>query len=381
MRLCVIAGTFHPEPGGPPTYLYHLLPALLERGLEVSVITYGETHDPADYPYPVTRLTRQVSIPRRLLAFIREVFNQGRRADLLFVSDYGFPAVVANLFLRKPLTMKIVSDFAWEFCSRHGWTELQVLDFQTARHSLRVRLVRAVERWYARQADQVIVPSQHVERLVRGWGVAPQKLQVIYNALPHDLSLTPPKAQARQELGWPPNVPILVTAGRVAEVKRVDVQLRALAQLDQGHLFIIGDGPERAEYEQFAGELGLADRVTFTGAWSHDRALMAIRAADIFVLSSSTEGLSHVLLEAMQLDTPRIASNVGGNPELIADQVDGLLVPYEDVDALAGALLDLLDHPDRRQELAQSALNRVNDFSWEALVNKTEALLREVANA
>ncbi len=381
MRLCVIAGTFHPEPGGPPTYLYHLLPALLERGLEVSVITYGETHDPSAYPYPVTRLTRQVSIPRRLLSFIREVFRQGRQADLLFVSDYGFPAAVANLFLRKPMVMKIVSDFAWEFCSRHGWTDLQVLDFQTAQHPLRVRLVRAIERWYARQADQVIVPSQHVGRLVRRWGVAPQKLQVIYNALPHDLSLTPPKDQARQELGWPSDVPILVTVGRVAEVKRIDIQLHVMAKLSQGHLYIIGDGPERSEYEQLAGQLSLADRVTFTGAWSHDRALLAIRAADVFVLSSRTEGLSHVLLEAMQLGTPRIASDVGGNPELITDQVDGLLTPYEDVEALTSALQDLIDHPDRRQELARNALNRAEEFSWETLVNQTEALLREVTNA
>jgi glycosyltransferase involved in cell wall biosynthesis len=381
MRLCVIAGTFHPEPGGPPTYLYHLLPALLERGFEVSVITYGEIHDPSAYPYPVTWLTRQTSIPLRLLTFIRAVFKQGRQADLLFVSDYGFPAAVANLFLRKPMAMKIVSDFAWEFCSRHGWTDLQVLDFQTARHTLRVQLVRAVERWYARQADRVIVPSQHVERLVRGWGVNPKNLHVIYNALPHNLNLTPPKHQARQALGWPPDAPILVTVGRVAEVKRVDVQLRALARLDQGHLYIIGDGPQRAEYEQLADQLGPTDRVTFTGTWSHDQALLAIRAADVFVLSSRTEGLSHVLLEAMQLGTPRVASDVGGNPELITNQVDGLLVPYKDVEALASALQDLLDNPARREELAQNALKRAENFSWETLIDKTEALLREVADA
>ena len=383
MRLCVISGTFHPEPGGPPTYLYHLLPALMERGHAVSVITYGEPeqHDPAAYPYPVTRLTRRVSIPRRLLAFTREVMRQGRDADVLFVSDYGLPAALANLRLRKPLVIKIVADFAWEFASRHGWTDAPVDAFQTAHHPLPVRLLRVVQRWYVRQADAVIVPGRHVGRLVRGWGVAAERLHVIYNALPTVADDLPPAEEARRLLGWPLDEPVLVTVGRLAEVKRVDLQLRALAKMKRGRLFIVGEGPQRASLERLAGDLGLEDRVTFTGAWPHGRALLAIRAADVLVLSSRTEGLSHVLLEAMQLGTPCVATAVGGNSEVITDGEDGLLVPSEDVDALADALNVLLSDPQRRARMAARARENARRFSWERLVEQTEALLREVAHA
>jgi glycosyltransferase involved in cell wall biosynthesis len=389
MRLCVIAGTFHPEAGGPPTYLYHLLPALVERGHSVSVVTYGEADEsdpvdypaeyPAEYPYPVTRLSRRAPIPARLLAFTREVTRQGRGADVLFVSDYGLPAALANLRLRKPMVIKVVSDFAWEFAERHGWTSLPVAEFQSARHGPRVRLLRRVEGWYVSQADRVIVPSEHVGRLVRGWGVDEGKIRVIYNALPSEVGDLPTRAEARERLGWEADEPILVTVGRVAEVKRVDLQLRALARLERGRLAIVGDGPERPGLEALAGELGIAGRVTFTGALPHERALLAIRAADVFLLTSRTEGLSHVLLEAMQLGTPCVASAVGGNPEVIEDGVDGLLVPYGDVEALVAAVESLIDALARCRALAEAARRSVARFSWERLVDSTEALLCEVA--
>jgi len=89
MRLCVVSGTFHPEPGGPPTFLHRLLPELQARGHIVDVLTYGEADAPTEYPYRVTRISRRQSIPKRLLAFTREVSSVGRRADVFFVSDYG----------------------------------------------------------------------------------------------------------------------------------------------------------------------------------------------------------------------------------------------------------------------------------------------------
>jgi hypothetical protein len=69
LRIAVVTGTFHPEPGGPPTYLYHLLPELVARGHAIRVLTYGEADAPTDYPYAVQRISRRQRIPRRLVAF------------------------------------------------------------------------------------------------------------------------------------------------------------------------------------------------------------------------------------------------------------------------------------------------------------------------
>ncbi len=378
MHLCVIAGTFHPEPGGPPTYLYHLLPALMARGHTVQVITYGEAAPAEQYPYPIMRLSRRTSIPQRLLAFTRAIIRCGRAADALFVSDYGLPAALANLILGKPLVIKIVADFAWEFASRRGWTALPVVAFQTARHPARVRLVRSLQSWYARRADSVIVPGQHVAWLVQGWGVPPGRIHVILNALPAAMNDLPSRQEARRMLGWPEG-PALVTVGRLAEVKRIDLQIQALPQTPAARLVIVGDGPERSALERLAADLGVAERVTFTGALPHDRALLAIRAADLLVLSSQTEGLSHVLIEALRLGTPCVATAVGGNPEVIRDGVDGVLVPPGDPAALAAAVSKLLADPGRMAALAAAGPVSAERFSWQRLVEDTEAVLLEVS--
>ncbi|MBI3362126.1 MAG: glycosyltransferase, partial [Chloroflexi bacterium] len=122
MRLCVVSGTFHPEPGGPPTYLYHLLPELVRRGHGVNVITYGDETAPVEtYPYPVTRIARRAPIPLRVAEMTLRALAAARRADAIFVSDYGLPPALANVLARKPMVLKNVGDFAWEFSTRHGW--------------------------------------------------------------------------------------------------------------------------------------------------------------------------------------------------------------------------------------------------------------------
>jgi glycosyltransferase involved in cell wall biosynthesis len=382
MRLCVVSGTFHPEPGGPPTYLYHLLPALQARGHSLSVITYGEAeqHHPDWYPYPVTRISRHQPIPARLLAMTCEVLRQGRHADLLFVSDYGLPAALANLWLRKPMVQKVVADFAWEFTVRHGWSKLLSVDeFQRARHPLRVRMVRAVQRLYTNQARAIIAPSAYIAEMVRGWGIPGEKIRVIYNAIPGKLPAPPTRIAARQGLDWLEEATIFVTVTRLAPHKRVDFIVQALARLPMGELYVVGDGPSRSALAALVEGLGMTGRVHLMGILPHEDTLRVVRAADIFVLSSHTEGLSHVLLEAMQLGTPCIANAVGGNLEVICDSETGILVPDGDVEALTEAMQALASDSALRDRLARAASADVVRFSWERLVEQTEALLREVA--
>src|SRR5258708_7973814 len=185
MRLCIVSGTFHPEPGGPSTFLYHLLPALQARGYEIQVITYGEPSASQDYPYPVNRISRRQPIPLRLLAMAWAILQMGQGTDAFLVSDYGLPMAVANLMLHKPILLKNVGDFAWEFSTRHGWIPTgQTIDqFQAAPHSMRVNLLRRVQRWYTGAATRVVTPSHYSASLVLGWGINPSKVQVIYNSL------------------------------------------------------------------------------------------------------------------------------------------------------------------------------------------------------
>ncbi|MBI4314657.1 MAG: glycosyltransferase family 4 protein [Chloroflexi bacterium] len=380
MRIAVVSGTFHPEPGGPPAFLYRLLPELVRRGHTVEVVTYGEADAPRDYPYRVTRISRRRPIPLRLPALARAVLAAGRRADIFLVSDYGLPVALANIFLRRPIVLKNVGDFAWEFSTRHGWIPHgQTIDqFQTAPHSLRVRLLRRVRRWYTGAASVVVAPSHYSARLVVGWGIPAAKVKVIYNALDPVISL-PSHETAREQLALGGG-PVLLTVARLVPWKGIDGLIRALPVIRQqfpaARLVIVGDGPERAALQAQAAPLGPA--VQFTGALPPAQVWPHLRAADVFVLFSTYEGLPHTVLEAMQAGTPVVVSDAGGNVEVVTGGETGWVAPAGDERALAAAILEALSNPQLAAARAAAATIRLNRFSWLRLVDEYEAALSGV---
>jgi glycosyltransferase involved in cell wall biosynthesis len=380
LRLCVVIGSFHPEPGGPSTFLYNLLPQLQARGYEVEVVTYGETEAPTDYPYPVTRISRRQPIPLRLLALARAVLRAGAKADAFFVSDYGLPVALANLFLRKPILLKNVGDFAWEFSTRHGWIPVgQTIDeFQTASHSLRVNLLRAVQRWYTRAADVIVAPSHYSASLVIGWGIASDKVKVIYNALDPVKEISTPVSAPPLELGSP----IILTVARLTPWKGISGIIRSLpdvrAAIPSARLVVVGDGPERKVLEAQAAPLG--DAVTFLGMQSPEQVHHYLRAANVFVLFSTYEGLPHTVIEAIQAETPVIVSNAGGNTEVITHRQTGWVVPKGDERALTAVIVEALTNPSLAKSYAQAALASLDKFSWPRLVDGYDSTLRTLIN-
>ena len=104
---------------------------------------------------------------------------------------------------------------------------------------------------------------------------------------------------------------------------------------------------------------------------------MYLCAADVYVLSSVTEGLSHTLLESIAVGAPAVASAVGGNPEVITDGVEGLLVPPGDPTALAAAVRRILDDPALARQMEAAGLARSQSFRWETEVAETLAALAE----
>jgi glycosyltransferase involved in cell wall biosynthesis len=372
MKIGILTGTFHPEPGGPPTYLYHLLPALQGRGHQLRVLTYGEPHE-YPYGYPVTRISRRMSIPRRLLQYIRAAIGLVRWADVLYVQGYTIPLLALRPFIRGRIVAKVVSDFSWEYARRHHLTDLDVVAFQIAPHSAKVRLLRWTYKTAMFLSEAVVVPSDHVAELVRGWGIPAERIHVIHNAIPESDLKHVDRAALRSELELTMDSRILVSVGRLTAVKGFDVAIRALAELPDCHLVIVGEGEQRAELERLATPY--AERVTFVGRQPHNTALRYIRAANVFVLSSFTEGLSHVLLEALSVGTPAVATAVGGNSEILTDGVNGLLVPSGSPGALAGAIRRVIDQPEWANGLVQAGLARSQDFSWEATVAHTEVIL------
>ena len=195
--------------------------------------------------------------------------------------------------------------------------------------------------------------------------------QTVHNglALPAFFS----REEAKQVIGPATENDLGLLIGTIAELHRnkgIDTLLHAFAGTKEGGLVIIGAGEERGRLEALARELAIESRVRFLGFV--DNAASLLKAFDIFVLSSRKEGLPYVLLEAGYAERPVIASIVGGIPEIIEDQLSGLLVPANDVSALKNALEELIENPVTRARYGNNLKEKVEkSFSLPEMVRKT----------
>lgn len=366
----MITGIFPPDIGGPATYVPRIATALVARGHACTVLTLSDRldHDDRRYAFRVLRLPRQGGKLQRWGQTMRIIAQLGRQADVLFVHGLALEAVLANRVLNKPLVHKVVGDLAWERATNLGWVQETFEDFQTRAHGLPLGSLKALRAWWTRQGDTVIVPSRYLARYVGLWGVPPHKLQVIYNALESH--------PVRHPASVPLTTPIkMVTVGRLVPWKRLGELLHAVAPLTQVGLLIIGDGPERTSLQHLVQALHLTERVHFAGQCSVATTHALMAACDLFVLNSSYEGLPHVVLEAMALGLPVVATAVGGTPEVVEDGQNGRLIPLTDAHALGAVLSHLVASPRERSRMATAARRTATRFSFTTMVDATERVL------
>lgn len=204
-------------------------------------------------------------------------------------------------------------------------------------------------------------------------GFPDRRLQVVYNGI--EVGERPRLAQrraAREELGLPQDAFVVGTVGRLDPVKNLPALLRAHAVVAADHpgarLVVVGDGPERDALRAEARSLKISEAVLFTGYRPDVRAVMP--AFDVYANSSIYEGVSLTILEAMAAALPVVATNVGGNPEVVIDHETGRLVASH-ARALSGALVELAHHPLLRHHLGEAGRWRVKrHFSLDRMVQQ-----------
>ena len=334
MKLVVATPLYPPEIGGPATYAKLLEEGLPSRGVEVALVKFSEVRH-------LPKIFRHIAYYWRVLA-------AARNADLVLALDpvsVGLPALQAAKKANKPFVVKIVGDYAWEQGrQRFGVTESLDAFVHARQPSLLVRRLQAIETDVAQSADRVIVPSEYLKSIVVAWGVLQEKIHIIYNGI----DLPPAVQPAERPAGF-----FVVSSGRRVPWKGFEALERVVAREKEWRVFI-ASGLPRAE------------------------ALGWVKGADAYVLNSTYEGFPHALLEAMMLGTPVVATDAGGNSELVEDGVTGLLVPPGDDEALYRALRRIADDPGAAQERAKAAQERAQRFSTNAMLDATAALLASV---
>jgi glycosyltransferase involved in cell wall biosynthesis len=173
----------------------------------------------------------------------------------------------------------------------------------------------------------------------------------------------------------------VVVTRNLEAIYGVDVALRAFAQvrarLPRARLSIAGTGPERARLEQLCHELGLMSAVTFLGRIDPDRMAALLRDAQVVLNASRVDNLPNALLEALASGVPVVSTDAGGIPWLLQDGLTARLVPVDDVDALAAAVIEVLEGPELASRLSGHGLREARRYTWDEVRPVLMAAYRE----
>jgi len=366
MKILITTGVYPPEIGGPATYSKLLFDELPKRGFGVEVLPFGE----------VRHLPKII----RHLVYFFKILKRGRRADIIYAQDpvsVGLPAMLANKILRKKFFIRLAGDYAWEQGVQRFGVKDNLDDFSSQQegYSWRVQFLKKIQTSVAQSADVVIVPSHYFKTIIVNWGVNSEKIKVIYNGikLVQPVEVEPPQVRGREEK-------VLLSVGRLVPWKGfkvlIEIMPDILREIPNTKLIIVGDGPQKAELEKIIAQLNLRNNVVLAGKLKRDEVLRFLQNADVFILNTQYEGFSHLLLEASYFQIPIITTNIGGNPELIENNQEGVLVEPDNKKEITEAIMKIFQDDDFRKKIIQNAWQKVQKFSIQNTLDELEKMLK-----
>ena len=237
-------------------------------------------------------------------------------------------------------------------------------------------------RWKYRQVDAFISSSEAIRRMLIEDGVPADRITTVHEGVDLDRIAAVPPVDLHQEHWFPPRAPVIGNVAALVPHKGQKYLLDAAAlvvrEVPAARFVILGEGELRHELEQRIRHLRLEQHVVLAGFRTD--VLARLKAFDVFVMSSVTEGLGTSLLDAMGAARPIVATRTGGIPEVVEDGVTGLLVPPGDGRRLADAILALLADEGRRRRMGEAGLARARQhFSAERMVSGTLAVYARMA--
>lgn len=361
MKILIATGLYPPSIGGPATYAKLLEDELPQHGIEVDIFSYDS----------VRHLPKGISH----FVFFFGLLKRGARADLLYTLDpvsTGLPTCIASKLLRKKFILRVPGDYAWEQGFHHYNVKEMLDEFVTKKYSGKVGLLQKIQARVARHADRVITPSQYLKNIVMAWGISEEKITVILNSfedIPEEV-----KSISREALQKELHLyrPTIISVGRLVPWKGFKTLITLVSRIQKvipkTQLLIIGDGEMKKELQDKIRTLGMEDSIFLLGKKSKTDVYKYLKVADVFVLNTGYEGLSHLLLEALAVETPVVTTTVGGNPEVITSEENGLLVPYNDARALEQAIVSVLQNPEQASGYTKNGTEKLQQFDKDKMI-------------
>lgn len=365
-RVAMIASSYLPHLGGVEEHVLHVADALVRRGHDVVVWTVEQngTAPVTGGPAPVRHLPCPMpnmspgGAARWAAAYpdARRAWQRAFEADrpeVLDIQCYGPNGPYATALARRTGTPLVYSNHGETFMDAHGSFDTSLL--------LRRTLARTLK-----AADAVTSCSAFAAADLGRFGPTTAPVTIVGNGI--DLEQTPAPVDE------PLPARYVAGVGRLVANKGFDTLLDAYAALGRDDLdvVIVGDGPYRAELASRATALGIADRVRFLGARSRGEVRTVLDGATAHVVPSHVEAFGIVILEGWRSGVPVVCTRVGGPPEFVTDDEDGLLFDPRSPDDLAQCLRRLLDDDGLRARIGEAGRRRAASFTWDAVADRYE---------
>lgn len=367
-RVLLVTGVFPPQIGGPATFIDQLGHLLVSRGHRVTVVCSSDTRrESSDQrrPFSVIRVHSAMWVRHQIVArwvLIREMLRHG----VVLVAGMELESLHASQVTGRGYALRIGGDSVWEAARNAGLTALSSDEFADKGGGENDWIRRLVSHRTASvaRAQVVVAVSESLMRRIVGWGVPPEKVQVVPNGLKLDEYKGYAAARRSRRLLE------VVYVGRLTNFKGLETLLLAARDIEGVRLRIVGDGPEMPLLAGLALQLRPRCDMVFSGRLGGPALREALAISHVLVLPSLYDGHSNTLLEAGAMGLACVASDRGGNPEIITHEENGLLVPYGDVEALREALVRLRDNEDLRYGLACRAKENSKRFDIEQTVDR-----------
>lgn len=384
MRIGLFTDTYFPQINGVGASVHTLAQNLRARGHDVYILTPS---DPRRREDEDPNIINMASMP---FVFIRQ-FRTGllfSPAEMARIARLHLDVVHTQTEFSLGMAGKIFAKFM-HLPMVHTYHTMYVdyTHYIAGGALVTPAMAREFSKLFCNTADAVIAPTQKVKDTLRRYGVV-KPIRVIPTGIPiehfrRDRYRPEEIAAIRRQLGLLPDTPVVLSLGRVAKEKSIDVILSAmpalLQKIPRAMLVVVGDGPYAEVLKQQAAALGIQKHVLFTGAKPWSDIGKYYQLGDVFVSASTSETQGLTFAEAMAAGIPVIAKQDESIEGIIQDEKTGLL--FQRDGELPEKLYELLSDPDKRRQLTETAMALVESLSAEQFAKSVEALYEDVLTA
>ncbi|HOP08134.1 MAG TPA: glycosyltransferase [candidate division Zixibacteria bacterium] len=359
------AGSFF---GGPERQLRQHAQSMADSDFELTVAAFSEAGQRPAFLDELAGAGIKVAHLPTSSSYDISAFGLLRR----FVDENNFDIVCTHDYRTRFITRfaRLRPGVRWLAVSRGGTSE-----------NLKVSFFNAIDRKLIRAADKIVAVSHDLKEQMLRSGIPENKIVVIQNAIDAEFHASQQPVDLRKRFNLSDDSIIAVAAGRFSSEKGqrylIEEAVTACHTVPHLHLILFGNGPDLQEMKDLSLQLGIAGRITFPGF--EKNFTPCLKGADILVNPSRSEGLPNIVMEAMAVGLPVIATAVGDVPKLILPDQTGILIEYGQPEVLSRALIKLAEDKRLRTDLAKAAGKYIRErFSVERQTAEWTALYREM---